>query len=726
MSISTPVGETRKVSYACSTMVPVMADVRQLSEKAATLAATPLWPLANDDLTACLKAAHRLEQCAAALQARLAQQATTRGLPTAQGHRNTAAWLRRLLLLDPQPARELAAQAAALSRRPAVQQAVLDGHLNLRQSTVIAETLDALPKDLTHHNNSNAHDSADAHDHHDGGDCRQDAQDGAHDDHDGGDCRQDAHDGAHDDHDGGDCRQDAHDGAGGVYQSHGDGQGGGDSQNGDRHDSQGCGPGGEHGVSDVSRLVELAQTTMIGMAERLPAYQLRRVGERILAHVAPELAERADEAALARQEARAHRRRKFTLSLPSDGLVRVSGLLGTEDAAIMHAALHPLCTPIPGDDSTAEHRRADALIDICRLALRTGELPADGGEPPQLAVTVPYDLLTRIPLAGVSGLGLSRSGSSRTETSRSGSSRTVTLSDGDSHAVVVGAGSSRVGTSGDSPYAVAMGGSSSRVGTSGDSPYAVAVGGSSSHVGTSGDSPHAVAVGGSSSHVGTSRDSPQAIAAGGVGSQAGTPSGGGWHAGTLAADRSHAYIVGSGGSHAGTSGRGSSQSLTLDTVPLDTVPMDTLVLGAGTLGMGTTDTGHRLSAATMRRLACDARILPFVLGGAGQILDTGRARRLATGPLRRALHVRDQGCAFPDCDRPPRWTDAHHLIAWTSGGRTSLDNLVLLCRHHHRLIHHPGGGWQIRLGADQRPDFYPPPTIDPLRRPRRNIYHRRR
>jgi hypothetical protein len=141
------------------------------------------------------------------------------------------------------------------------------------------------------------------------------------------------------------------------------------------------------------------------------------------------------------------------------------------------------------------------------------------------------------------------------------------------------------------------------------------------------------------------------------------------------------------------------------------------------LGAAVTDTGQRLSAATARRLACDARILPVVLGGAGQILDVGRARRLASGPLRRALHIRDRGCAFPDCDRPPRWTDAHHITAWTDGGATNLDNLVLLCGYHHRLIHHPTAGWRIRLGTDRHPDFIPPASIDPHRRPRRNLYH---
>ena len=144
-----------------------------------------------------------------------------------------------------------------------------------------------------------------------------------------------------------------------------------------------------------------------------------------------------------------------------------------------------------------------------------------------------------------------------------------------------------------------------------------------------------------------------------------------------------------------------------------------------TLGIGTADTGERFSPATARRLACDAQILPVLLGGAGQILDTGRTRRTATGTLRRTLHIRDQGCAFPDCDRPPRWTDAHHITAWSEGGTTDLDGLVLLCRYHHRLIHHPTTGWQIRLGSDHRPDFIPPPHIDPQGRARRNLYHPR-
>jgi hypothetical protein len=425
----------------------MLAEACEFKEEAAKLAAAPLWPLSDDELVDLLGVAHRVGQAVALLQARIVQQAAGRGLPARNGCRTIAGWLRQMLLLDPQPARELAAQAEMTGRSPEVEQALFDGRLDLRQATVISETSAAIPAELA------------------------------------------------------DLDQ--------------------------------------VGLADTAEIVRRAEETMIGMADRLPAYQLRRVGDRILTHVAPEVADRIDETALARQEARARARRGFTVSLPIDGMVRLSGSLGVEDAAAVQAALHPLCGPAPDDDRSPAQRRADALVDICRLALRTGALPDDGGEPPQLTVTVTYDPLTRA------------------------------------------------------------------------------------------------------------------------------------------------------------------------------------------LGPGATDSGNRLSAATARRVACDARVLPMVLGGESQVLDAGRARRLVTRPLRRALAVRDRGCAFPDCDRPPRWTDAHHIRPWADGGPTSLDNMVLLCGRHHRLIHDPDAGWRIHLGPDRQPDFIPPAWIDRHQRPRRNLYHHR-
>jgi hypothetical protein len=280
-----------------------------------------------------------------------------------------------------------------------------------------------------------------------------------------------------------------------------------------------------------------AEVALLDLATEFAPAPLRRLGNRILDHVAPDVADRLDQTLLAREEERAHRRRGFTLSTPFESRVRVTGYLTVADAAIINAALDPLCAPQSGDDRTPPQRRADALVDICRLALRTTDLPDNGGEPPQLAVTVTYDALTR--------------------------------------------------------------------------------------------------------EFGTAR----------------------------------------------------------------------------------LDTGDRLDAATARRLACDAQIMPAVLGGDGQILDVGRSRRLASGPLRRALVIRDRGCAFPGCDRPPRWCDAHHIVGWQAGGATDLTNLVLLCRHHHRVVH--DGAWTVRTATDNLPEFLPPPIQDLAQRPRRNRYHAR-
>ena len=126
------------------------------------------------------------------------------------------------------------------------------------------------------------------------------------------------------------------------------------------------------------------------------------------------------------------------------------------------------------------------------------------------------------------------------------------------------------------------------------------------------------------------------------------------------------------------------------------------------------DFGGTLSPESLRMLACDAAVVPMVLGGAGQPLDVGRATRTIPDGLRRAVTARDGGCAR--CGRPPSWCEVHHLLAWEHGGETKLANLVMLCRVCHRLVHH--AGWDVRL-VGGRAEFVPPPWIDPLGRPRR-------
>lgn len=108
--------------------------------------------------------------------------------------------------------------------------------------------------------------------------------------------------------------------------------------------------------------------------------------------------------------------------------------------------------------------------------------------------------------------------------------------------------------------------------------------------------------------------------------------------------------------------------------------------------------GHRgeleeagvIPAEAARRLACDAGLSRIITRGRSEPLDVGRRTRTVPAALRRALVVRDGGCAFGGCDRPPSWCDAHHIIPWIDGGSTALANLILLCRRHHRFVHERG------------------------------------
>ena len=143
------------------------------------------------------------------------------------------------------------------------------------------------------------------------------------------------------------------------------------------------------------------------------------------------------------------------------------------------------------------------------------------------------------------------------------------------------------------------------------------------------------------------------------------------------------------------------------------VGVDFDVLRSG-LGVATLlNTGEHITAREARRLACDAEILPMVMGGKSLPLDVGRKQRLFTGYLRALLIGRDQGCAFPGCDRGPAECEAHHILSWFLGGRTELRNGVMLCALHHHLVEpNPGRApdeqWQIRLNRHDQPEFGAP------------------
>lgn len=125
-------------------------------------------------------------------------------------------------------------------------------------------------------------------------------------------------------------------------------------------------------------------------------------------------------------------------------------------------------------------------------------------------------------------------------------------------------------------------------------------------------------------------------------------------------------------------------------------------------GHALTRFGRALSPTEARIAACDAEIVPAVLGTDGEVLELGRSTRLVTPAQRRHLWLRDKGCTYPGCSAPPSWCDGHHIVHWARGGTTDPPNLALLCRHHHTEVHrhdhtatvdHSGVHWTRRDGT---------------------------
>lgn len=133
-----------------------------------------------------------------------------------------------------------------------------------------------------------------------------------------------------------------------------------------------------------------------------------------------------------------------------------------------------------------------------------------------------------------------------------------------------------------------------------------------------------------------------------------------------------------------------------------TLDLDTLLTGVGAATLGN---GDRVSAGTARRLACEAGIIPAVLGGASVPLDLGRSKRLHSRPQRIALALRDRGCTAQGCDMPPDACHAHHDLEWSAQrGPTDVQNGRLLCPHHHRRAH--DSRYEKRVGPDNVVSFH--------------------
>jgi hypothetical protein len=135
-------------------------------------------------------------------------------------------------------------------------------------------------------------------------------------------------------------------------------------------------------------------------------------------------------------------------------------------------------------------------------------------------------------------------------------------------------------------------------------------------------------------------------------------------------------------------------------------------------GLIATSFGQRLTVDQGLRLADQASVGWVVHNSMGGLLAYGRSNRIASDKQTLALIARDKGCTFPGCTDPPEWTERHHVVPWSEGGPTDLDNLCLLCDFHHDRI--DTGGWRIVM-RDGVPWFIPPRWLDPDQRPQRNL-----
>ncbi|MGH3369919.1 MAG: DUF222 domain-containing protein, partial [Nocardioidaceae bacterium] len=134
------------------------------------------------------------------------------------------------------------------------------------------------------------------------------------------------------------------------------------------------------------------------------------------------------------------------------------------------------------------------------------------------------------------------------------------------------------------------------------------------------------------------------------------------------------------------------------------VTMDLAALEDRAGGRASLEDAGSITPESARRLACDASLTRVITEARSEPLEVGRKTKVVPAALRRAVAVRDGGCRFPGCERPPGWCDAHHVQHWADGGETGLSNLVLLCRPHHRLIHR---GFGVAM-VDGRPEFRRP------------------
>ena len=125
--------------------------------------------------------------------------------------------------------------------------------------------------------------------------------------------------------------------------------------------------------------------------------------------------------------------------------------------------------------------------------------------------------------------------------------------------------------------------------------------------------------------------------------------------------------------------------------------------------------GTLIRTGTALQMADQADLYFVAVDAKGVALNLGRTRRIASLGQTAALIARDDGCSFPGCDAAPEWCERHHIVPWSEGGVTDLDNLTLLCRYHHHNF--AVRGWTCRMNDDGLPEWRPPRSVDRQQRP---------
>jgi hypothetical protein len=451
-------------------------------------------------------------------------------------------------------------------------------------------------------------------------------------------------------------------------------------------------------VAAVTELAEVADAGLAADAEPALVEVARRVDparlRRELVHVRHALVP--DAAAAAAEDA--HQRRRLSVSETFDGMVALDGLLDPEAGAVLLSALAPLLTPAgPDDRRTPVQRRADALVDLCRRHLDHGTLPMIGGERPHLTVVVDLPTLE----ARTSGV------QTCTRCSANPAAATEASRPADPHRPANTRPQPADATPRPADTMSRPAGTMSRPADATPRPA-----GTMSRPADATPRPA-----GTMSRPADATPRPADTMSRPAGA---TPRPAG------AADP--------GRPPSGRPPDPAHQPPDTAPQPAETVPLpppagDTTASRAATnlgadgparppgptgpavgrpvgLRAAETEWAGPICGEAARRLACDALITRVITDGASQPLDVGRRTRTTPPAIRTALVTRDRGCAFPGCDRPPAWTDAHHLHHWANGGPTALDNLVLLCRRHHRAVHE--GGWRLARTPDNRWTARPP------------------